>query len=155
MSAGLLVHRRRGAAREVLLVHPGGPFWRNKDEGAWSIPKGEVEPGEDPLEVALREFHEELGSPPPDATDAVPLGEIRQSGGKRVLAWAVPGDLDVTTVRSNTFPMEWPARSGRTQEFPEVDRAAWFELETARRKVLKGQAALLDRLVVRSIGSGG
>jgi predicted NUDIX family NTP pyrophosphohydrolase len=145
-SAGLLVYRRVGDEPEVLLVHPGGPFWAKKDDGAWSLPKGEYELDEDPLEVALREFREELGSEPPDAAATTFLGELPQPTGKRVLAWAVPGDLDVGTVRSNTFTMEWPPRSGRTGEFPEVDRAAWFDLETARRKLLRGQVGFLDRL---------
>src|SRR5918993_854386 len=125
-SAGLLVYRPSDDGLEVLLVHPGGPFWARKDDGAWSIPKGEYEPSEDPLEVALREFEEELGAEPPDSTDALPLGELRQPSGKVVSAWAVEGDLDVSDVRSNLFEMEWPPRSGRTQEFPEVDRAGWF-----------------------------
>jgi predicted NUDIX family NTP pyrophosphohydrolase len=146
LSAGLLVYRRVAGRLEVLLVHPGGPFWAKRDEGSWSIPKGEYEPGEDPLEAAVREFGEELGLAPPSAADAVPLGEVRQASGKRVSAWALEGDVDVDDVRSNTFPMEWPPRSGRIQEMPEVDRAGWFDLETARRKLLKGQAPLLDRL---------
>jgi predicted NUDIX family NTP pyrophosphohydrolase len=145
LSSGLLLYRRP-ADPEVLLVHPGGPFWRNKDDGAWSIPKGEYEPGEDPLEVALREFGEELGIAPPDATDAVPIGELRQPSGKRVTAWALEGDADLADARSNTFTMEWPPRSGRKQEFPEVDRAGWFDLEEARRKLLRGQVGFLDRL---------
>jgi len=129
---------------EVLLVHPGGPFWRNRDDGAWSIPKGEIETGEDPEGVARREFMEELGS----ALDGPlqPLGEIRQGGGKRVHAFAIKGDLDVTTVASNTFETEWPPKSGRTQTFPEVDRAEWFTLPAARKKILEGQLPLLDRL---------
>jgi predicted NUDIX family NTP pyrophosphohydrolase len=146
LSAGLLVYRRVAGRLEVLLVHPGGPFWAKRDEGSWSIPKGEYEPGEDPLEAAVREFGEELGLAPPSAADAVPLGEVRQASGKRVSAWALEGDVDVDDVRSNTFPMEWPPRSGRIQEMPEVDRAGWFDLETARRKLLKGQVPLLDRL---------
>ena len=145
-SAGLVVHRLRDGQREVLLVHPGGPYWRNKDDGAWSIPKGEVEEGEDPLTEAAREFGEELGVAPPDVGSATPLGEIRQAGGKRVLAWALEGDLDVEEIESNTFEMEWPPRSGRTAEFPEVDRAWWFGLDEARRKLLSGQRPLLDRL---------
>jgi predicted NUDIX family NTP pyrophosphohydrolase len=148
-SAGLLVYRRVDGEPEVLLVHPGGPFWAKKDDGAWSLPKGEYQPDEDPLEVALREFREELGSEPPDPGETTFLGELSQPSGKRVLAWAVPGDLDVGTVRSNTFTMEWPPRSGRTGEFPEVDRAAWFDLETARRKLLRGQVGFLDRLAAR------
>jgi predicted NUDIX family NTP pyrophosphohydrolase len=146
LSAGLLLYRRTNGEVEVLLVHPGGPFWAKKDDGAWSIPKGEYERGEDPLEVAIREFEEEIGVPPPQASEAVPLGELRQPSGKRLSAWALEGRLDVDEVHSNTFPMEWPPRSGRMQEFPEVDRAAWFDLETARRKLLKGQVAFLDRL---------
>jgi predicted NUDIX family NTP pyrophosphohydrolase len=146
LSAGLLLYRRRSGDLEVLLVHPGGPFWAKKDDGAWSIPKGEYDAGEDPLEVATREFEEELGVAPPPVDAAVPLGELRQPSGKRVSAWAVEGDAEVEDVRSNTFPMEWPPRSGRMQEFPEVDRAGWFDLDAARRKLLKGQVAFLDRL---------
>jgi predicted NUDIX family NTP pyrophosphohydrolase len=146
LSAGLLVYRSIDGDQEVLLVHPGGPFWAKKDDGAWSVPKGEYEPGEDPLAVALREFREELGMDPPDTGAPVPLGEIRQPGGKRVTAWALEGDVDVSDVRSNTFEMEWPPGSGRTGEFPEVDRAAWFGLEDARRKLLRGQVDFLDRL---------
>ena len=152
-SSGLLLYRRP-ADPEVLLVHPGGPFWRNKDDGAWSIPKGEYEPGEDPLEVALREFGEELGIAPPDPTDAVPIGELRQPSGKRVTAWALAGDADLADARSNTFTMEWPPRSGRKQEFPEVDRAGWFDLEEARRKLLRGQVGFLDRLTELLGGEG-
>ena len=121
----------------MLLVHPGGPYWARKDDGAWSVPKGEYEPGEDPLEVARREFEEELGAAPPDGTPS-PLGEIRQAGGKIVTAWAQEGDLDVTDVRSNTFEMEWPPRSGRMQEFPD-DAAEWFTIEDARTKLNRGQ----------------
>jgi predicted NUDIX family NTP pyrophosphohydrolase len=146
LSAGLLVYRRTGGELEVLLVHPGGPFWAKKDDGAWSVPKGEYEPNEDPLGVALREFEEEIGAEPPDHATAVSLGELRQPSGKVVTAWAVEGDLDVSEVRSNTFEMEWPPRSGRTQELPEVDRAGWFGLEEARRKLLRGQVGFLDRL---------
>lgn len=146
LSAGLLVYRRSDRGLEVLLVHPGGPYWAKKDDGAWSIPKGEYEPDEDPLEVALREFEEEIGKTPPDPTDAVWLGELRQPSGKVVSAWVVEGDVDVTEAQSNTFEMEWPPRSGRTAEFPEVDRAGWFELEGARRKLLRGQLGFIDRL---------
>lgn len=145
ISAGLLLYRRREGELELLLGHMGGPFWAKKDERAWSIPKGEIDPDEDPLAAARREFEEELGSPPPDGP-AIELGEVRQSSGKRVVAWAVEGDLDVETVRSNTFAMEWPPRSGRQQEFPEIDRAAWFGVEEARTKLVKGQAALVDLL---------
>jgi predicted NUDIX family NTP pyrophosphohydrolase len=146
-SAGLLAYRRTDDGVEVLLVHPGGPYWRRKDEAAWSIPKGEIDGlDEDPLEVAVREFGEELGVDPPDVDDAADLGDVRQPGGKVVRAWAIEGAVDVSDVRSNTFEMEWPPRSGRTQEFPEVDRAEWFGPEEARRKILRGQAPFLDRL---------
>jgi predicted NUDIX family NTP pyrophosphohydrolase len=144
-SAGLLLYRVRDGRLEVLIAHMGGPFWARKDERAWSIPKGEYPDDEDPLAAAKREFEEELGSPPPDGP-ARPLGEIRQSSGKRVIAWAVEGDLDPTHIRSNTFTTEWPPRSGRTAEFPEIDRAEWVDLPTARRKLVKGQVALLDAL---------
>jgi len=143
-SAGVLLFRRAGGDIEVLLAHPGGPFWRNKDDGAWSIPKGEYADNEDPLAAAKREFAEEIGLTP--SGDFIPLGEIRQPGGKVVTAWAAEGDLDTTRVRSNTFSMPWPPRSGKLQEFPEVDRAEWFLLAAARRKILKGQAEFLDRL---------
>jgi predicted NUDIX family NTP pyrophosphohydrolase len=146
LSAGLLVYRRNERGLDVLLVHPGGPYWAKKDDGAWSIPKGEYEPDEDPLEVALREFEEEIGKRPPDPAAAVSLGELRQRSGKIVSAWTVEGDVDVSDVQSNTFEMEWPPRSGRTREFPEVDRAAWFGLEEARRKLLPGQLGFIGRL---------
>lgn len=145
-SAGLVVHRRSaGGVVEVLLVHPGGPFWARKDEGAWSIPKGEYADGEDPPEVARREFAEELGVEPP-AGEWVPLGEVRQRGGKRVVAWAVEGDVTPRVEACNTFEMEWPPRSGRMRQFPEVDRAEWFDIEVARSKLHSGQVALLDEL---------
>ena len=144
-SAGIVLHRRPGGELEVLLVHPGGPVWASRDQGAWSIPKGEFEPGEEPLNAARREFAEELGSEPPDG-EPVALGEVRQKSGKLVHAWALVGDLDVETIVSNTFTMEWPPRSGRIQEFPEVDRAGWFDLTTAREKINPAQVALLDRL---------
>ncbi len=144
-SAGLLLFRRRDGTLEVLLVHPGGPFWKRRDEGAWSVPKGEIEPGETPIEVARREFKEELGQPPPDAS-FTPLGSVRQAGGKVVHVWAAPGELDVERVESGTFSMEWPPRSGRQQEFPEVDKARWFDLQTARRMILGTQSTFLDRL---------
>jgi predicted NUDIX family NTP pyrophosphohydrolase len=150
-SAGILLYRRSESGLEVLLVHPGGPFWSRRDAGAWSIPKGEIDEGEDPLACALREFEEELGSPL--VTDSpVALGEVRQKGGKVVAAWAVEGDLDAAGFRSNTFEMEWPPRSGRTQEFPEIDRAEWFALDRAREKILPAQAELLERL--DALGAG-
>jgi predicted NUDIX family NTP pyrophosphohydrolase len=144
-SAGILLHRGRGDGLEVLLVHPGGPAWSKRDAGAWSIPKGEYPDGEDPLDAARREFEEELGSPAPPG-DAEDLGEIRQRSGKRVHGWALPGDLDVSTVVSNTVDFEWPPRSGRVIEIPEVDRAEWFGLGVAREKINAGQVPLLDRL---------
>jgi predicted NUDIX family NTP pyrophosphohydrolase len=136
----------RNGAREVLLVHPGGPFWAKKDAGAWSIPKGEYEEGEDPRACAAREFEEELGAPlPPDAA-LTDLGTVKLRSGKEVVAFAAAGDLDPDAIRSNTFTLEWPPRSGRMREFPEVDRAGWFSLEEAREKLNAAQAALLDRL---------
>ena len=144
-SAGLILYRQRGGKLEVLLVHPGGPFWQRRDEGVWSIPKGEFDENEVGIDVARREFQEELGTPAPDG-EATPLGEVRQTGGKIVHAWAVPGDLDVTRTTSNTFEMEWPPRSAKIQTFPEIDRAAWFDLDTARRKLLPAQRAFIDRL---------
>ena len=143
-SAGVLLFRRAGRETEVLLAHPGGPFWKNKDDGAWSIPKGEYGDDEDPLAAAKREFAEETGLIP--SGDFVPLGEVRQPGGKVVTAWAMEGDFDATNLRSNRFSMPWPPGSGKLQEFPEIDRAEWFPLEVARRKILKGQAEFLDRL---------
>jgi predicted NUDIX family NTP pyrophosphohydrolase len=145
LSAGLLLYRRRDAGIEVLLVHPGGPFWRKRDDGAWSIPKGEVGENENGLDVARREFQEELGMAAPDG-EVAELGFVRQAGGKTVRAWATAGDLDVATITSNTFEIEWPPRSGNMRQFPEVDRAAWFSLEAARRKILTGQRAFLERL---------
>ena len=147
-SAGLLLYRKRGEGIEVLLVHPGGPFWADRDAGAWSVPKGEVEIGEEGLAVARREFEEETGHSPP-AGEPIDLGEIRQASGKVVHAWAVEGDLDPARVTSNTFMMEWPPRSGRQQEFPEVDRAQWFEPHDARRRMNSAQAELVDRLLAR------
>lgn len=151
LSAGLLLHRRGDAGIEVLLVHPGGPFWAKKDEGAWSIPKGEHEPDDDPQACALREFAEELGTPPPPAPDGAPddrdLGEVRLKSGKRVRAFAREGTLDVDAIESNTFEQEWPPRSGRMQTFPEVDRAGWFAVDEARRKLNPAQGELLDRLL--------
>jgi len=143
-SAGLVLYRRTPAL-QILLGHMGGPYWARKDDGAWSIPKGEYGDGEEPFAAARREFEEELGSSPPDG-EYHELGEVRQANGKVVVAWAVEGDLDADAIVSNTFELQWPPRSGRTQQFPEVDRAAWFELEAARPKLVKGQAQLLDRL---------
>lgn len=145
-SAGLLVHRQGTGGLEVLLVHPGGPLWARRDAGAWSIPKGEYGPGEDPAHVAEREFCEELGQPPPPGIRR-DLGEVVQPGGKAVHAWSVQGDLAVSEVRSNTFEMEWPPRSGHRRRFPEVDRAQWFTMAEARVRLLAGQRPLLDRLV--------
>jgi predicted NUDIX family NTP pyrophosphohydrolase len=143
-SAGIVLYR---GALEVLLVHPGGPFFAKRDAGVWSIPKGEYEEGEDPLQSALREFEEELGSPlAPE--DPIELGTIVQRGGKRVTAFAVHGDLDAAAAQSNTFLMEWPPRSGRQQSFPEVDRAEWFSIDDAREKLVPAQVELLDRLVM-------
>lgn len=144
-SAGILLHRLGAAGREVLLGHMGGPFWARKDDTAWSIPKGEHGPDEDPLAVAQREFVEELGSPVP-ATELVPLGQLRTSG-KVLTVWAAEGDLDAAACTSNTFELVWPPGSGRLQEFPEIDRAAWFGLDAARAKLVRGQVPLLDRLL--------
>jgi len=143
-SAGILMYRRAGRSIEVLLVHPGGPFWRNKDTGAWSIPKGEIEPGEDPAAAAQREFREELGSATGQQLRA--LGEIQQRGGKRVIAFTMEGNLDANAISSNIFEIEWPPKSGRRQRFPEVDRAEWFDLDNARERILASQQPLLDRL---------
>ena len=143
-SAGILLFRRTGPHTEVLLAHPGGPLWKNKDEGSWTIPKGEYGGGEDPLAAAKREFQEETGAAV--SGDFLPLGEIRQRSGKIVTAWALERDLDPSSVRSNTFSMTWPPRSGKLQEFPEIDRAAWFSLDAARRKIIPAQAEFLDRL---------
>ena len=145
-SAGILLYRRGPDGPEVLLGHMGGPFWANKDDGAWSIPKGEHGPDEDPIAVAHREFEEELGSPVP-ADDLVPLGQRKVTSAKVLTVWAAEGDLDATACRSNTFEIEWPPRSGRMQEFPEIDRAAWFGIDEARSKLLKGQVPFLDQLV--------
>jgi predicted NUDIX family NTP pyrophosphohydrolase len=145
-SAGILLFRRDpDGALEVLIVHPGGPFWARKDAGAWSIPKGELDDGDDGPACARREFEEETGSPlPPGPT--IELGTIRQGSGKLVEAWAVEGDLDADAITSNTFEIEWPPRSGQRQSFPEVDRAGWFSLEAAREKLNGPQGAFLDRL---------
>jgi predicted NUDIX family NTP pyrophosphohydrolase len=144
-SAGLLLYRMRNDAIDVFLVHPGGPFWIKKDEGAWSIPKGEPNPGEEPLATAIREFAEETGATV--AGDFRALPPIRQAGGKLVRAWAVEGDLDPASLVSNEFEMEWPPRSGKRARFPEIDRGAWFALDDARSRINRGQAALLDALL--------
>lgn len=145
-SAGFLVYRRRGVEFEVLLVHPGGPFWRGKDHGVWSIPKGEHEPGEDAFTAALREFEEETGFRV-EARGAHPLGKVRLNSGKIISAWAFEGDFDTASMRSNHFSMEWPPRSGRMQSFPEVDRAAWFPLPAAAEKLHPAQRGFLDQLI--------
>jgi predicted NUDIX family NTP pyrophosphohydrolase len=138
------MYRRSTGGLEVLLVHPGGPFWANRDLGAWSIPKGEIESGENLEDAARREFHEETGF---GATEPLhPLPAVRQAGGKLVYAWAIEGDCDPAQLRSNSFRMEWPPRSGRQREFPEVDRAAWFPVQEARRRILAGQVPLLEHL---------
>ena len=145
-SAGLLLYRYREAAIELLIAHPGGPYWRNKDEGAWSIPNGEYAGDEDPLAAAQREFAEELGPPAPPGP-YVELDAVRQKSGKVVVAWAVEADLDVTTIASNTFEIEWPPRSGRTQEFPEVDRAEWCAPSLARHRLVSAHSEFVDRLL--------
>jgi predicted NUDIX family NTP pyrophosphohydrolase len=142
-SAGLLLHRAGGA--EVLLGHMGGPFWARRDDGGWSIPKGEYEPDEPPLQAAYREFVEELGLPVPTG-ELADLGEVRQSSGKIVTVWALAADLDLAEFAPGTFELEWPRGSGRLQAFPEIDRAAWLDVATARRKLVSGQVAFLDRL---------
>ncbi|KAA5827043.1 NUDIX domain-containing protein [Saccharopolyspora hirsuta] len=145
-SAGILLFRLVDGAPQVLLVHPGGPFWKNKDAGAWSVPKGEHGPDEDAQAAAIREFAEETGTALTDR-DLLPLGEVKQRNGKLVTAWAVEGDFDVTSLRSNEFEMEWPPRSGRRQLFPEVDRALWCDPATAREKLNPAQTAFVDRLL--------
>ncbi len=143
-SAGLLLFREKSGNLEVLLVHPGGPFWSKKDDGAWSIPKGEFEDNEDPLDAARREFEEETGAPVHG--EVMPLGQLKQPSGKIVYAWAVRGDFNPDLLKSNTFSLEWPPKSGQMQEFPEVDRAGWFKIESAKQKILKGQAGFLAQL---------
>ena len=145
-SAGILLYRNPADRLEVLLVHPGGPFWAKREMQVWSIPKGEYDPEEDALTAARREFEEELGTAPPDGP-TIDLGEIRQRAGKLVCAWAIEGDLDADAIVSNTFPLEWPPRSGRTIEIPEVDRAAWFSAGDARERLIPAQVPLLDRLL--------
>jgi predicted NUDIX family NTP pyrophosphohydrolase len=144
-SAGILMYRRNGGALQVLLVHPGGPVWAKKDVGAWSIPKGEYHPDESPWLAALREFEEETGMRP--SGTPIQLGEAKQASGKRIIAFALEGDLDIDHIRSNVFETEWPPRSGRMQTFPEIDRAGWFTIPTAYEKIVGGQKAFLDRLL--------
>ena len=152
-SAGLLLYRRSQGRLEVFLVHQGGPFWKTKDQGAWSIPKGEAAEADDLFETAVRELREETGF---DATGpAVALPPVKQAGGKTVHAWAMEAELDADAIVSNTFTLEWPPRSGRMQEFPEVDRAAWFDVTEARRRINAGQVPLLDALEERLAGSLG
>jgi predicted NUDIX family NTP pyrophosphohydrolase len=143
-SAGLLMYRRRQGSLEFLLVHPGGPFWAKKDTGSWSIPKGEYSAEEDPFEVAKREFQEETSLKA--AGEFIPLTPRKQPSGKVIIAWAFEGDCDPSLIKSNTFSVEWPPRSGRQQEFPEVDRAGWFSLSVAKEKIIKGQSGFLDEL---------
>jgi predicted NUDIX family NTP pyrophosphohydrolase len=144
MSAGILLFRRKLEV-QVFLVHPGGPFWSKKDEGVWSIPKGEIEEGEELLKVALREFSEETGQK--ISGDFIPLEQVKQRSGKIVFAWAVEGDADENNINSNTFEIEWPPKSGKMASFPEVDKAAWFSIDVARKKINPGQATLLDQLL--------
>lgn len=151
-SAGLLMYRKRGESVQVLLVHPGGPFWAKKDLGSWSMPKGEFSEDEDVLKAARREFEEETGFLP--TGQFVRLGAIRQPSGKLIHAWAFEGDLDARKIKSNTFSVEWPPQSGKQQEFPEVDRAEWFTVDTARERIIKGQVEFLDELL-RVLESGG
>lgn len=150
-SAGILLFRRREGVLQVLLVHPGGPFWARRDLAAWSIPKGEFGPGEEAETAARREFAEELGKELPGPL--LPLGEVRQKAGKQVVGFAAAGDLDVARIRSNLFELEWPPKSGRKQSFPEIDRAEWFSLDAARLKMIPGQMPFLDRLA-QAVDSG-
>lgn len=151
-SAGILLYRLRPAGPEMLLIHPGGPYWAKKDEGTWSIPKGLYAPGEDPEAAARREFAEETGLVP--TGELIPLGTFRQPSGKLIAAWAAQGDFDPAMLTSNLFSMEWPPRSGRLQEFPEADRAGWFAPAEARRKILRGQVPILDALLAHLAGRG-
>jgi predicted NUDIX family NTP pyrophosphohydrolase len=151
VSAGLLMYRRRNQQLEVLLVHLGGPFWAKKDAGGWFVPKGEVNPGEEQLSAAKREFTEETGLVPGE--NLLPLGSVRHKSGKQVFAWAFEGDCDPSALRSNTFEMEWPPRSGKTREFPEIDRAAFFTLEAAREKMHPTEFAFVTRLL-RAVSGG-
>lgn len=146
-SAGILLYRVVKGGPQVMLVHPGGPFWAKKDEASWSIPKGELDEGEDPLDAARREFHEETGVLLNG--DFISLTSVKQKSGKLVLAWAFEGDLDVSKIRSNVFEMEWPPRSGRKQQFPEIDKGAWLTLDEARKKIIQGQSPILDELALK------
>jgi predicted NUDIX family NTP pyrophosphohydrolase len=152
-SAGILLFRRTGDVTEVLLGHPGGPYWARKDEGAWMVPKGALEPGEKPLEAAFREFTEEVGPVPPGIP--VPLRTVRQNGGKLVEVFALEGEFDPTTLASNEFELEWPPRSGRMQRFPELDKVEWMTMEEARRRILLSQQPLLDALAKLLAGAAG
>jgi predicted NUDIX family NTP pyrophosphohydrolase len=152
LSAGILLYRRRSDGPEILLIHPGGPFWRNRDEGAWMIPKGMVEPGEDEAAAALREFEEELGTCPGGTLQ--PLCRIRQKGGKWVQAFLLEGDFDPETLVSNSYKVEWPPKSGRMHSFPEVDRAAWFSIAEARSKILPSQEPIVDAFEAHHAASG-
>jgi predicted NUDIX family NTP pyrophosphohydrolase len=151
-SAGLLLYRRVAGGLEVMLVHPGGPYWARKDVGAWSIPKGEIEPGEEALAAACREFEEETGAAA--GGEFVPLSPVKLRSGKVIHAWAVQADFDPAGLRSNLFTMEWPPRSGEQREFPEADRAGWFDIDTARLKIHPGQAPLLDSLLAHLQAAG-
>lgn len=146
-SAGLLLHRAGPNGPQLLLAHMGGPFWAGRDDGAWTIPKGEYGPDEDPYSAARREFAEELGSSVPDRADVHPLGQVKQRNGKVVTVWAISADFDASAAHSNTFELEWPPRSGRLESFPEIDRAEWFDAVTARIKLAAGQVGFVDRLV--------
>jgi predicted NUDIX family NTP pyrophosphohydrolase len=146
-AAGILLYRRKGSSTEVFLIHPGGPFWANKDDGSWSIPKGELSENEDPLVEAQREFQEETGFALQGPF--VPIGSVKQSNGKVVQGWACEGDLDASAIHSNSFRLEWPPRSGKYQDFPEADRAEWFSLAVARKKILKPQLKFLENLESR------
>jgi predicted NUDIX family NTP pyrophosphohydrolase len=143
-AAGILLHRGKGPSLEVFLIHPGGPYWANKDEGSWSIPKGEISDDEDPLKAAQREFHEETGFSVHGPF--ISIGSVKQSSGKIVQAWAAEGDLDASAIQSNSFRLEWPPRSGKYQDFPEADRGQWFSLAQARKKILKVQLPFLENL---------
>jgi len=147
-SAGILLYRERADTLEVFLVHPGGPYWERKDEGAWSIPKGEFDEGTDALAAARREFEEETGSPP-GSGDFIPLEALKQPSGKLIHAWALRGDIDASSITSNTFSMEWPPRSGKEQAFPEIDRGEWFTVAAAKQKISPGQRGFLEQLQKR------